>query len=389
MTIIGVIIGITAVSVIISAGSSMENLVVGQMDSFGSDLIQTEVRVPKGSGGSTAQVQGVEITTMTLGDREAVEDLPYIKNTYAAVMAQEVLAWQGNINKAMIYGVSPEFIDIDASTVATGRFFTKEEDDNLARVIVLGSQVKENLFGNSDAVGQNIKVNKQNYKVIGVLEPRGTVFFFNMDEVVYIPVQTTQKLILGIDYIASITSQMTDISREDEAVEEMRALLRDRHDIDDPDKEDFEVMSMADAQDLVKTILGGVTLLLIALASVSLIVGGVGIMNIMYATVAERTFEIGLRKAVGSTKSDIMKQFLLEAVFITFLGGLGGVMLGLLITYLVSVVAGVYGFDWDFSWSVGGTLLSLAFATAIGLIFGLYPARRASNLDPIVALRRE
>lgn len=389
LTIIGVIIGITAVSVIISAGDSLENLVVGQMDSFGSDLIQTEVRVPKGSGGSTAQVQGVEITTMTLDDREAIEDLPYIKNTYAAVMAQEILAWQGNINKALIYGVSPEFIDIDASTVESGRFFTKEEDDNLARVIVLGSQVKEDLFGNSDAVGQNIKVNKQNYKVIGVLEPRGTVFFFNMDEVVYIPIQTTQKLILGIDYVASITSQMTDISREDEAVEEMRAILRERHDIDDPDKEDFEVMSMADAQDLVKTILGGVTLLLIALASVSLIVGGVGIMNIMYATVAERTFEIGLRKAVGSTKSDIMRQFLLEAIFITVLGGVGGVLLGLLLTYLVYLVAQVTGFEWTFSWSIGGTALSLGFAVAIGLIFGLYPARRAAALDPIVALRRE
>lgn len=389
LTILGVVIGITAVSVIVSAGDSMEELITGQVSSFGSDLIQTEVRVPSAGGGLTSQAQGVEITTMTLGDKEAIEDLPYIKQAYAVLTGQELLSWQGNISKALIYAATAEFIDIDASEIDQGRFYTEEEDDSLARVIVLGSGVKEDLFGASDAVGQNIKINKANYKVIGTMKPRGAVFFFDMDDMVYIPVQTTQKLISGVDYVAAITAQMEDPEQEDEAVAAIIDLMRDRHDISNPDRDDFETMSMADAQELMSSILGGVTLLLIALAGVSLVVGGVGIMNIMYATVAERTFEIGLRKAVGSTRADIMKQFLIEALVITFLGGVGGILLGLLITYLVSLAANYTGFEWAFTWSISGVLLSLGFSMAIGLIFGLYPAKKAANLNPITALRKE
>ncbi len=389
LTILGVVIGITSVSVIVSAGDSMEELITGQVASFGSDLIQTEVRVPSSGGGLTSQAQGVEITTMTLGDKEAIEDLPYIKQAYAVLTGQELLAWQGNISKALIYAATAEFIDIDASEIDQGRFYTEEEDDSLTRVIVLGSGVKEDLFGASDAVGENVKINKTNYKVIGTMKPRGAVFFFDMDDMVYIPVQTTQKLISGVDYVAAITAQMVDPEQEEEAVAAIIALMRERHDITNPDRDDFETMSMAEAQELMSSILGGVTLLLIALAGVSLIVGGVGIMNIMYATVAERTFEIGLRKAVGSTKADIMKQFLMESLVITFLGGVGGILLGLLITYLVSLAANISGFEWAFTWSISGVILSLGFSMAIGLIFGLYPAKKAANLNPITALRRE
>jgi putative ABC transport system permease protein len=389
LTVLGVVIGITSVSVIISAGDSMEELITGQVSSFGSDLIQTEVRVPSTGGGMASQAQGVEITTLTLNDKEAIEDLPYIKQSYAVLTGQELLSWQGNISKALIYAVSSEFIDIDSSEIDQGRFYTQEEDESLAKVIVLGSGIKEDIFGASDAVGQNVKINKTSYKVIGTMQPRGAVFFFDMDDMVYIPIQTTQKLLLGVNYVAAITSQMADVSQEDEAVDAMVALLRERHDISNPDRDDFEVMSMADAQELMSSILGGVTLLLIALAGVSLVVGGVGIMNIMYATVAERTFEIGLRKAVGSTKADIMKQFLIESLVVTFLGGAGGVLLGLLITYLVSLAANLTGFEWAFTWSIGGVLLSLGFSMAIGLIFGLYPAKKAANLNPITALRKD
>lgn len=389
LTILGVIIGISSVMIIVSAGDSMKKLVNGQLDSFGSSLIQTETRVPEQSGGVSSQATGVVITSMTLDDREAVNRLPNIASSYGHVMAQDLLSWEGNIKKTIIFGVSPEYIEMGSAKVAEGRFYTKEEDDNMARVIVLGSKVKEQLFGNSSALGQNIKINKMNYKVVGVMESQGTVLFFDYDTLAYIPLQTTQKLLLGINYIQSISAEMIDIEKGDDTKEEITALLRERHDISDPKRDDFEVSTMADAMDMLNTIIGGVTLLLIALAMVSLIVGGVGIMNIMYATVAERTFEIGLRKAVGSTKKNILRQFLTEAVIITILGGLGGVIVGVSVTYLVYIIANAYGFTWPFSISYIGILISLVFATLVGLIFGSYPAKKAAELDPITALRRE
>lgn len=389
LTVLGVIIGISSVMIIVSAGDSMKKLVNGQLDSFGSSLIQTETRVPEQSGGVSSQANGVVITTMTLDDREAVNRLPNIARSYGHVMAQDLLSWEGNIKKTIIFGVSPEYIEMGSAKVAEGRFYTKEEDDNMARVIVLGSKVKDQLFGNSSALGQNIKINKMNYKVIGVMESQGTVFFFDYDTLAYIPLQTTQKLLLGVNYIQSISAEMIDVKKGEETKEEITALLRERHDISDPKRDDFEVSTMADAMDMLNTIIGGVTLLLIALAMVSLIVGGVGIMNIMYATVAERTFEIGLRKAVGSTKKNILRQFLTEAVIITILGGLGGVVIGVLVTYLIYVIANAYGFAWPFSISYMGISISLFFATLVGLIFGSYPAKKAAELDPITALRRE
>lgn len=389
LTVLGVIIGISSVMIIVSAGDSMKKLVNGQLESFGSSLIQTETRVPEQSGGVSSQASGVVITTMTLDDREAVNRLPNIARSYGHVMAQDLLSWEGNIKKTIIFGVSPEYIEMGSAKVAEGRFYTKEEDDNMARVIVLGSKVKEQLFGNSSALGQNIKINKMNYKVVGVMESQGTVFFFDYDTLAYIPLQTTQKLLLGINYIQSISAEMIDVKKGDDTKEEIIALLRERHDISDPKRDDFEVSTMADAMDMLNTIIGGVTLLLIALAMVSLIVGGVGIMNIMYATVAERTFEIGLRKAVGSTKKNILRQFLTEAVIITILGGLGGVIVGVSATYLIYIIANAYGFAWPFSISYIGISVSLAFATLVGLIFGSYPAKKAAELDPITALRRE
>ncbi|MFA5126601.1 MAG: ABC transporter permease [Patescibacteria group bacterium] len=388
LTVLGMLIGITAVSVIISTGDSVQNLVYKQVASFGSDYVQIETRVPKSGGGTFSQAQGVVISTMKLGDKEAIDKLPNIRTSYASSFAQEILSWNGNIKKSTIFATGPEFIDIDTAETAKGRFYTKEEDDSLARVIVLGSNVKDKLFGNSEAVGENVKINNMNFKVIGVMAPRGTIFFFNFDDIAYIPIQTTQKLLLGVDYISSITAQMRDPKQDKETVAAAQAILRDRHDISDPSKDDFEVTTAADAQDMLGTILGGVTLLLVALAGISLIVGGVGIMNIMYATVSERTFEIGLRKALGASKKDILQQFLAEAVVITLLGGAIGIVFSWLLTYLIFVTANYYNLDWAFKISVFGIFLSLGFSVAIGLIFGLYPAKRAADLDPIEALRK-
>jgi len=389
LTVLGVLVGIASVTVIISAGDSVESLILKQVESFGTNYIQTEVRVPQGSGGATSQVQGVVISTLKEKDRQDFLELDNIDKAYGAVITQDVISWQGELNKVMIYGVGADYIDIDATEVGEGRFYSQEEDDSLARVIVLGSKVKEDLFGPSDAIGQNVKINKTSFKVIGVAKPRGAVFTFDLDDLVYIPVQTTQKLLMGIDYLSAITSQIKDTSKEQETAEEMRQILRVNHDIDDPSKDDFEVMSATEAKELLSTILTGVTILLVVLAGLSLIVGGVGIMNIMYASVAERTFEIGLRKAVGASPKNILGQFLIEAIIVTLLGGIFGIILGIIVIYLVYIVANYYNMNWPFSLSLGGIVLALTFSVVVGLIFGLYPAKKAASLDPITALRKE
>ncbi|MBT6690928.1 FtsX-like permease family protein [Candidatus Parcubacteria bacterium] len=389
LTVLGVLVGISSVTIIISAGNSVEALIFKQIEGFGSNYIQTEVRVPKGSGGTTSMVQGVVISTLKEKDRQDFLDLENIDKAYGAVITQDIISWQGELNKVMIYGVGSSYIDIDTTEIDQGRFYTEDEDDSKARVIVLGSKVKEDLFGPSDAIGENVKINKINFKVIGVAKPRGAVFTFDLDDMVFIPVKTTQTALMGINYLSAITSQMVDSSIEEETAEQMRMILRENHDIDDPDKDDFEVMSGTEAMEMMATILGGMTILLVVLAGLSLLVGGVGIMNIMYATVAERTFEIGLRKAVGASPKDILQQFLIESIIITFLGGVFGIILGIIVIYGVYIGANYYGMEWPLSISWLGILLAIGFSVVVGLIFGLYPARKAARLDPITALRKE
>lgn len=389
LTILGVLVGISSVTIIISAGDSIKQLIFKQIEGFGSNYIQTEVRVPKGSGGTSSMVQGVVITTLKEKDRQDFLELENIDKAYGVVVTQDIISWQGGLNKVMIYGVGADYIDIDSTEIDQGRFYTEDEDDSNARVVVLGSKVKEDLFGTSEAVGENIKIHKTTFKVIGVAKPRGAVFTFDLDDMVYVPVKTAQKVLMGIDYLSAITSQIVDPSKEDETVEQMRMILRENHDIDNPDKDDFEVMSATEAKELVATILVPVTILLVVLAGLSLIVGGVGIMNIMYATVAERTFEIGLRKAVGASRKEILQQFLIESIIITFLGGVFGILSGIVVIYGVYLGANYYGMDWPLSISLVGIVLAIVFSVVVGLIFGLYPAKRAADLDPISALRKE
>ncbi len=394
LTILGIVIGIAAVIVVISAGQSIEKFIFSEIDSFGSNILQTEVKVPntkyESAENATSQVQGVVITTLTLEDREAINRLPNIDKSYAAFIGQEVAQWEGNVKNSLIFGSNAEVMEIDSAKVSKGRFFNKEEDDSLARVAVLGSKIKEKLFGNSEAIGQNIKIRQLNFKVIGELESEGSSLFFDKDNVIYIPIQTGQKLLWGINHVTFITSHMIDPSLEDSTIADMEYLLRDRHDIkgNDPDKDDFAVSSLDDAKELLGTIIGGVSLLLIALASISLIVGGVGIMNIMYVSVAERTFEIGLRKSAGAKYKDIMRQFLTEAIVITAIGSVAGTILGIIINFLIYLVAQYQEFTWSWSLPPKALVIAIGFSMIIGLIFGIYPAKKAANLNPIDALRQ-
>jgi putative ABC transport system permease protein len=273
--------------------------------------------------------------------------------------------------------------------IESGRFFTDEEDESLAQVVVLGSEIKETFFGESEAVGQSITLKGDKYRVIGVLAPRGAAAFFNLDVFTYVPVQTLQKKLLGVDYVQFVSVKMENTTRETETVADIVALLRKRHDIDNPDKDDFAVTSTKEAQETLSDVLGSLSILLLALTSISLVVGGVGIMNVMYVSVSERTSEIGLRKAVGATSRSILQQFLFEALIITLLGGLIGIVLGMLLTVALGAVFSSLGFALPLSFSLQSFLLGVGFSTAVGIIFGLAPAYRAASLTPMEALRKD
>ena len=396
LTVLGIVVGIAAVIVVYSAGEGISGLVLKQVESFGTDIIETEVKVPttlKGQAGdsqsATALAQGVQITTLTLKDMADVAKSSNVKAAYAGLMGQEIVKYQSESRKAFLFGTSAEYMKVDKSTIAAGRWFTDEEDKALAPVAIIGSKMKDKLFGDQDPIGQTITVRKQKFEVIGVMAPRGAVMFIDFDDYIYIPVRTMQKKIMGIDYISYMVHQLKNQNLGLDTAEEARYIIRQNHNITNPDKDDFRVVTMQESLDTLKTVTGAITLLLLGIVIISLIVGGVGVMNIMYVVVTERTSEIGLRKAVGATFRDIMLQFLVESVMITLLGGVIGVAVGIGISYLIAWGATSYGLAWTLSIPLKAYIVALGFSAIFGVLFGLYPARQAAHLDPIEALRNE
>jgi putative ABC transport system permease protein len=394
LALLGVVIGVFAVVVVTSLGEGVKGFVLEQTESFGSNLIQVEVKIPStgtfSSENSTSRAQGTQITTLTVKDGEAIAKLPNIAAVYAGTIGQE-RATYGSIGKRIsLFGTGADVPLVDENAkLESGRFFTREEDESLARVVVLGSETKDTFFGGGNALGESITLKGEKYRVIGVLASRGTAAFFNLDTFTYVPVQTLQKKILGVDYVQFVSVKMKDQGREAETVADIVALLRKRHDIDNPDKDDFSVTSTKEAQKTLESVLGSISLLLLALTSISLVVGGVGIMNVMYVSVSERTSEIGLRKAVGATSRSILQQFLFEALIITLLGGLLGILLGMLLTVGLGVLFQALGFALPLHFSLRSFLFGAGFSMAVGIIFGLAPAYRAAKLTPMEALRKD
>ena len=394
LTLVGVVIGIMSVIVVNSSGEGVKKYIMGQFDSYGNDLIQIETKVPATSHTSSenamGQAQGIQITTLKVADGEEIAKLPNVSGYAAGTMGQEIVSYKGENKRAMLFGNGAEYPLIDTGIkVSEGTFYTESDDNSLAQVVVIGQDIKDTLFKNENPVGKNIKIKGMNFKVIGLLDKRGTVSFFNYDELIYLPVKTLEKKILGIDYVRYISVKVKDVGKIDVTAADITDLLKRLHRTPKAEQEDFSVMTMQEAQKIIDDVFNVITILLLALTSISLVVGGVGIMNIMYVAVVERTFEIGLRKAVGAKEKDIKNQFLFEAIILTSLGGIVGIILGFILNLIFSYVLSLFGFALELSLTLNSVLLGVGFSMATGIIFGYYPARKASRLSPMEAMRKE
>jgi putative ABC transport system permease protein len=394
LTTLGIVIGIATVILVLAAGEGFRGLISSQIASLGTNTLVIATKVPPttknraatGPGGSLNAT--VAITSLTLRDLEDIKRLPNVTDAYGLAIGQATASYRSNKKSVMYIGAGAARFVIDQGTLRTGRFYTDGEDTGAAQVAVLGSATADNLFGQDPPVGKYLRIGTLNFQVIGVYNPRGG-FGPGSDDGMFIPLLTAQKKMLGIDHIARAVIAVEDINQGDLTADNIRRVLRDNHDITDPVKDDFTVATQADVLGTLNTIFNGITYLLVAIAAISLVVGGVGIMNIMYVAVTERTAEIGLKKALGAQNADILSEFLTEAVLVTVLGGIIGIALGALLAWLISVIAGVLGFTWTFVVPLYAILLGVGVSAIIGISFGVFPAINASKLDPIEALRYE
>jgi len=394
LTTLGIVIGIATVILVLSAGAGFRSLINAEVGSLGTNTLFVQTRVPPttknraSTSNERGAFSGVVITTLKQRDLDQIKQLSNVGGVYGMVVGQSVISYRDTQKTVLYYGASADRFGIDQHKLQTGRFYTASEETSGAQEVILGSNLANDLFSGEDPLGKLVRIGNLNFQVIGVYEPQGS-FAGPADDSLFMPLVTAQKKMLGIDYLSIAVVQVNDIKLGDATAEDIKALLRHNHNITNPDKDDFLVQTQAQALDTFNIIFNGITLLLIAIAAISLAVGGVGIMNIMYVVVTERTAEIGLKKALGARNSDILKEFLIEAVLVTALGGVLGILVGAGLGWLVSLVARSAHLAWSFSVPVSSIVLGVGVSAAIGIGFGVLPARAASKLDPIEALRYE
>ena len=380
LTALGIIIGVASVISMISIGEGARRQTLSTIAKFGTNIITIKPGEKK-----SKHVQNGKVTTLTLSDADAIVKYIDLITGVAAQVYQNAQIKFGNKNSnSTVRGAGSEYAVLANFKIEQGRFYNEEEIKSARRVCVLGATVVKNLFEETNPVGQSIKINGDNYLIIGRTEAKGALSWWDPDDQVFVPITTAQKRLFGLDYVQSIDVQVANMKDLEIIKKNIEKLLRRRHDLREGKENDFYVQNSAQWLNSWGEAAQTFTYLLGGIAAISLMVGGIGIMNIMLVSVTERTREIGIRKAIGAKKKEIMEQFLIESVLISFFGGALGIIFGLLIS---KVVAG-FG-ELDTVVSAQTILLAFGFSVSVGIFFGYYPANSASNLDPIEALRYE
>jgi putative ABC transport system permease protein len=386
LTILGIVVGIASVIVMVAIGQGAQASITSSIEAAGSNLIMIQPGFSGGGGGGFGGARGARGAALTLTKDDAAAISQQVVGVGAVSMErstnQQVIAGANNTN-TRIQGVAPDYATVHNTTVAEGSFISPENVASVGRVAVIGPTTRDDLFGiGSNAVGKTMRVGGIDFRVIGVTVSKGGSGFNNQDDVIYVPLSAVHQLFAGDTYLSGITVQAASADQVAAVQQGVTDLLNQRHDITDEANADFSVLSQSDITATASTITGTFTIVLASIAGISLLVGGIGIMNMMLTAVTERTREIGLRKAVGARRADISVQFLAESVALTVLGGLLGILLGFGVSWVVQQTGVV-----QTSVSMSSVALATGVSITIGIVFGYYPAVRASKMNPVEALR--
>lgn len=392
LTLLGIVIGITSIIMIISVGNGAESLILNEISGMGAETIV--IRPGKEPKGPTDVAGTLFADSLKIRDLEALKrksNVPFIIDIAPVVIVADSVSYLGETFRPQIFGWSAEFLGKILNIYPQeGVFFGEDEINQKANVVVIGAKVKTELFGEGDALGKYVKIKNKKFRVVGILPQKGQVAFFNMDEVVVMPYSTAQTYLLGIDYYHEIAVRVQNPELVSRTIDDIEVTLRDLHDISNPDKDDFFIVTQEGLVDQIKNIMGVLTAFLSSVVAISLVVGGIGVMNIMLVSVTERTKEIGLRKAIGATESNILVQFLTEAIMLTALGGIIGILFGAFLSFAVALaLKNIMLLNWTFSFPVFAAALGFGVSAIVGLVFGIYPAYQASKKSPMEALRYE